>query len=203
MFPDSKIAEVFSMGRTKSMCLINHGLAPFFKSLLLSELNRSYIFVFSFDERLNQVTQTCEINVYVRFWNVAELKVNVRFIGSTFFGPGTHQNLLKYFHKVTKELDHSKLYQISMDGLSVNLKFYNKIVQDRQENMVHSLIDIGSCSLHIVHGSFKTGAEKTGWNLKALLKGSFQILHDTPARREDYEKVTGSNKYPLFFCATR
>ena len=114
-----------------------------------------------------------------------------------------HQNLLKHFHEVTKELDHSKLYQISMDGPSVNLKVYNEIVQDRQENMVHSLIDIGSCSLHIVHGSFKTGAEKTGWNLKALLKGSFQILHDTPARREDYEKVTGSNKYPILFCATR
>ena len=95
------------------------------------------------------------------------------------------------------------MYQISTDGPSVNLKFFKEIVQVRQGNMVHSLIDVGSCSAHIVNGSFKTGAEKTGWNLKALLKGSFQILHDTPARREDYETVTGSNKYPLFFCATQ
>ena len=108
MFPDSKIAEAFSMGRTKSMYMINHGLAPFFKSLLLSELNKSDIFIFFFDESLKQVTQTCEMDVYVRFWNVTELKVNVRFIGSTFFGHGTHQNLLKHFHEVTKELDHSK-----------------------------------------------------------------------------------------------
>ena len=151
---------------------------------------------------MNEVTETCEMDVYVRFCNVTELKVNVRFIGSTFVGHGTHQNLLEHFHEVTKELDHWKLYQISMNGPSVNLKSYNEIVQDRQENIVHSLIDIGSCSLHIGHGSFKTGAEKTGWNLKALLKGSFQILHDTPARREDCEIVTGSNKYPLFFCAT-
>ena len=49
-----------------------------------------------------------------------------------------------------------------MDGPSVNLKFYNKRVQDRQENVVHSLIDIDSFSLLIVHGSFKTAAEKTG-----------------------------------------
>ena len=89
-----------------------------------------------------------------------------------------------------------------MDGPSVNLKFCNEIVQDRQENMVQSLTDISSCRIHIVYGSFKTGAEKTGWNLKGLPKGSFQFLHDTPARREDYETVTGSNKYPLFFCAT-
>ena len=37
-----------------------------------------------------------------------------------------------------------------MDGPSVNLKSYNEIVQDRQESMVHSLIDIGSCGLHTV-----------------------------------------------------
>ena len=56
MFPDSRIAEAFLMGRTKLMYMINHGLAPFFKSLLLSELNKADIFVFSFDESLNQVT---------------------------------------------------------------------------------------------------------------------------------------------------
>ena len=82
-----------------------------------------------------------------------------------------------------------------MDSLSVNLKFYKEIVQDRQvqEDMAHSLIDIDSCSLHILHGSFQTSAEKTGWNWMALLKVLFQILHNTLARREDYEKVTSSN----------
>ena len=77
MFLDSKIAEAFSMGRTKSMHMINHGFAPFFKSFLLSKWSKSDIFVFSFDESLNQVTQNCEMDVYVRFWNVTELKVNV------------------------------------------------------------------------------------------------------------------------------
>ena len=77
MFPDSKIAETFSLRRTNSMYMINHELVPFFKSLLLSELNKSDIFVFSCDENLNQVTQTCEMDVYVWFWNVTELKVSV------------------------------------------------------------------------------------------------------------------------------
>ena len=94
-----------------------------------------------------------------------------------FFGHGTHQNLSKHFPEVTKEFDLLKLYQISMDGPSVNLKFYNVIVQDRQENMVRSLIDIVSCSLHIVHDSFKTGAEKTGWYLKALVHSKFFMAH--------------------------
>ena len=36
MFPDSKIAGSFSMARTKSVHAINHGIYPYFKSLLLS-----------------------------------------------------------------------------------------------------------------------------------------------------------------------
>ena len=38
--------------------------------------------------------------------------------------------------------------------------------------------------------------------LKATVKGAFQILHDSPATRADYISVSGSNIFPLFFCAT-
>ena len=47
-----------------------------------------------------------------------------------------------------------------MDELNVNLRFYQELIKKRkEEHMFHSLLDIGSCSLHIIHGSFKTGAE--------------------------------------------
>ena len=32
---------------------------------------------------------------------------------------------------------------------------------------------------------------------------SCTILHDTPVRREDFISVTGQERFPLFFCATR
>ena len=118
MLSDSKIAETFSMERTKLMYMINQGLAPFL-SYLLTELNKSVICKFSFDESLNKVTQT-------------------------FVSHGTHQYLLKHFSEVTKELDDSKLYQVSMGGPSVNLKFYNEVVQDGRENIVNSLIGMVS-----------------------------------------------------------
>ena len=68
--------------------------------------------------------------------------------------------------------------------------------------MFHKLIDFGSCNLRIVHGSLKTGAENSYWKLKKILKGAFQIFHDTPGSKEDYVSITESTKYPLFFCAT-
>lgn len=49
----------------------------------------------------------------------------------------------------------------------------------------------------------KVNAKESGWKLKKILKGTYQILNDTPARREDYVSIFGSTKYPLFFCATQ
>ena len=42
-----------------------------------------------------------------------------------------------------------------------------------------------------MHGAFKTGAESTYWKIKKILKAAFQILHDSPARHEDYKSITG------------
>ena len=72
-----------------------------------------------------------------------------------------------------------------MDGPSVNLCFYNKLVDYRREEieMVEKMINIGSCGLlHIIHGAFKDGIKETEWNLQQTMKGSYQLLHHTPAR---------------------
>ena len=84
-----------------------------------------------------------------------------------------------------------------------NWKFFNLLQKDRVEKEQHNLTDIGSGSLHIIHGAFKIEAESSGWNMKAILKGAFTILHDTPVRREDYISITGEERFSLFFCATR
>ena len=47
----------------------------------------------------------------------------------------------------------------------------------------------------MVRGSISSSLE--------TLKGGFQILHHSPAQRDDFESITGSTKYPLYFCATR
>ena len=88
-----------------------------------------------------------------------------------------------------------------MDGPSV--KVYNEFIKKQRGEWHHQLIDMGSCNLHIIHGALHTGEIKSGWDLKHILKGAYQILHDSPARREDYECVIGSKIYPFSFCSTR
>ena len=90
-----------------------------------------------------------------------------------------------------------------MDGPIVNLKFLEKLQKDRLENEQHELINIGSCGLHTIHSAFKAGAENTSRNIRKTLHGSYQILHDSPARRDDFETITASDIYPFNSCASR
>ena len=83
------------------------------------------------------------------------------------------------------------------------MKFYKEFVTSKESDAVHSLINIGSCSLHVLHGSKKTGETATGWGLKKIMKAPYYLLHDSPARREDYASTTGSLLYPFGFSATR
>ena len=62
-------------------------------------------------------------------------------------------------------------------------------------------MNIVSCGLRTICIAFKTGAENAKWNVMQTLKGTFQVF-DSPARRDDFESVTGTKVYPLFY-ATR
>ena len=73
----------------------------------------------------------------------------------------------------------------------------------RKKENLPQLIDIGSCNLYNVHGAFKCGFQNTDWEMKNLLKGSYQLLHDSPARRDDFTSITKSSVFPLSFCGTR
>ena len=67
------------------------------------------------------------------------------------------------FEECTKKLDLKNHIQVSMDGPNVNWKMLDLIVKDRNSNETYpNLLDVGSCSLHVVHGTFRTGfATKT------------------------------------------
>ena len=90
---------------------------------MTDHLEKSDMHVFSFDESLNDVTQTSEMDLYVRYWDVNASQVKSRYYGSSFLGHDTHKDLLKHFGEITKDLSPSKLCHISMDGPNVNLKF--------------------------------------------------------------------------------
>ena len=62
-------------------------------------------------------------------------------------------------------------------------------------------------SVHVGYISFmepsKGGAIATGWHIDNLLQSLWYLFSDASAKKEDYMKVSTSEKFPLQFCATR
>ena len=81
----------------------------------------------SFDENLNDITQTCEMDTLIRYFNSEEDQVKVHYWNSSFMVHTIHVDLYEHFNKLVKSLDIMKLFQISMDGPVTNWKLYKKI----------------------------------------------------------------------------
>ena len=194
--------KYFKMGRNKLKYVVTHGLYPYFREKLDSDVNKSLFISIMFDESLNEIVQQSEMDMFVCFWDIDRHKISSRFYDSRFLGHTNRLDVLSSLEDSVKKIYASRMIQVSMDGANANLKVLEEYQKKRVEGELPQFIDIGTCNLHIVHGAFETGATKSGWNLKKLLKGAHRILRDTPARREDYFNLTGCNKFPLPFVAT-
>ena len=138
----------------------------------------------------------------VRYFKGGEVKS--RYLSSGFLGQTTAKDLKRAFVECTENLGLKNLIQVSMDGPNVNWKMLDLIVGDRNSNETYpTLLDVRSCSLHVVHGAFRTSMKQTGWGIDLLLKLLYSHLHETPARRKDYTKMTGSEVFPFQFCGHR
>lgn len=203
MFSESEIAKKFNCGSTNCSYLIRFGLAPFFKEELASNiLQPGSVFVVPFDEPLNRVLQA---DLLLRFLDNELNIVVTRYFDSVFLGHTRAEDLLRKFISGLSKLNLAYMLQISMDGPSTNWKFLDLLEHDREESdpNIPSLINFGSCGLHIGHRAFKHGATTAGWKIDGVLPYVYNCFHDSPARREDYlEANDGNALFGLKFCST-
>ena len=203
-FPDDPAGSAYSCKRTKMAYLVKYGLYPHFENKLLSSAKQSAWVVFMFDESFNRTTQTCQMDFQIRFWDSALNQVVVRYLTSEFLGHTAVADLFPKIQKVIASLgDRCILIQFGMDGPKVNHALYKRIVADRINNDLNDLIDIGTCSLHVVHGGLGHGVGKSGWPIKDTLKSANYMFRDSPARHEDYLEIAECDSLPLPFGGMR
>ena len=102
-------------------------------------------------------------------------------------------------------LDKEKLLQVSRDGPNVSTKFLSNLNEERWYQELSQLVSVETCGIHTVHNAFKNSENASGWKLKTLLSSMFQIFHESPSRRVDYELLTETLECdnPLKFCSSR
>ncbi|XP_075742493.1 uncharacterized protein LOC142796217 [Rhipicephalus microplus] len=203
MFPTSEVAAKVQLGKDKVGYTICHGIAPYFRNMLLSSLVNVPYLVVCFDEALNKVTQKQQMDVLIRYWDAADDSVKTRYLTSCFMGHTCAEDLVSAFRQAVKAIKGSKILQMSMDGPNVNFKFLRSLKEELHESDESHILDIGSCGLHAINGAYKAGHVASGWDLVSFLQSTYNLFKCVPARRADFVSLTGCSKFPMNFCAVR
>ena len=127
MFKDSEIAKRFTCGSTKCSCVINFGIAPYFRDLLENALNLAPFYVAYFDESHNDVLKKGQMDLLSRFWNEDTNMVATRY-KSEFLGKAAAVDVHQRFKSCLSSLDSSKMVQVCIrSGMYVWYSFVNNV----------------------------------------------------------------------------
>ena len=203
MFKTCPLAQKFQMKKDKCRYMIMYGLYPAFKAPLESRICSSPWFSVSFDESYNRHQQKCQLDVNIRYWDKVKNIAESAYYDSKFLLRPNIENLKDELFSSIEKLDKSKFLHMGMDGPTTNWKVLQLVDGMLSDGGFVKTMDIGSCSLHILHGAFSTGIQKTGWKLGKLIKVMFKILDESSARHDVYLREGTSGKLPLKFSDTR
>jgi hypothetical protein len=157
MFPDSKIAEKFSIQHSKMSYVISHGIGPYFRNQLVEDLKSCQRFVVCFDEQTNNQNKK-QLDLLVRYWSLKKGLVVTRYYRTILLGHAQATvvagGILESF--ATDGIDIKKILMLSRDNPNVN-KTVEKLINDAMKKVDGELLNIGPCNLHIVHNGFKAG----------------------------------------------
>ena len=74
------------------------------------------------------------MDLHVRYWEDAENIAITRYLGSSFMGKSSAQDVYTHFKSCAKSLEDAKYFQISSDGPNVNLAFLEILKNSRTES---------------------------------------------------------------------
>ena len=133
----------------------------------------------------------------IRFWNNETGVVCSRYFDSKFLLRPNSKNLFEKLLESTKLLDLSKLLQLSMGGPNVNWDVL-KLMSNHQEEKQHpNIINIGSCSLHIIHGALQRGINSQNWGLAKIFCAMHNLFKESPAWIDEFMKVCEFDTFAL------
>ena len=191
------------MKKDKAKYLIVYGLFPALKLKIQSLINASPWFSVSFDESLNRHLQQCQMDANIRYWDSQRNIAQSTYYDSKFLLRPNADNLTEEIFSAITDLDRSKFLHLAMDGPNTNWLVLDNVDDRQVSDGFNKTLQLGSCTLHILHGAFQTGIKKSSWEISKVLKAIWKILDESPARRDIYLRESPSGKLPLKFCTTR
>ena len=125
------------------------------------------------------------MDLLVRLWNILSIQIKLHYWDSNFIGQSTATDVFNNFLGGTKNIDESKMIEVSMDGPSTNRKFSELLIAYKADQNLSNLKNIGSCSIHILLGAFKFNTYPS-WGV--------QIQYISFLRRSNQEQKTSTER---------
>ena len=208
MCPDSAIASKFNVQSQKLSYIISHGLGSYLKKKVVSDVKEANRFVLIFDEQTNKQNKK-QLDMLVRYWSNEKQGVVNRYYKSVMLGHAYAKTIrdviLESF--ATDGIDLNKLLMLGRDNPNVNIALEN-LINTEMKKQGGSLLQIGSCNIHVVHNAFKNGLTSSKWCIDGFCLDLYSWFKCSPARQEDFRSVIEEidavvEKTILYFAITR
>jgi hypothetical protein len=188
--PDDDVVRDMSLASTKCSYSIAYGLGKYYHVELIKDVQREY-YSLVVDETTTQ-QNTKQLDLHVKYWSNQEHQTATRYLGSCFLGHATaevmNDSILAFLS--CNGLSLQKLVMLSTDGPVVNVSLKKKLDQEIQNVGGQSLVDIGSCNLHVVHNAFRHAlCAVPSWSIEEFITDVFYWFKNFPSRQEDYVTV--------------
>ena len=154
IFPDSKIAKQFSAARTKTTCIINMALRPYFESILVAQM-KEHPFAVAIDgsnynglQKMNPLT--------VRVFYLEQGLVCTRFLDMCLTrgtDAGTAVKIFKSMEDalISRNIPWENCIGLSVDNTSVNVGRHNSLKSRALQR--NGSIYVMGCPCHIIHNT--------------------------------------------------
>jgi hypothetical protein len=188
MFPDSKIAEKFTMSRTKASYCVSDGIGPLLLKKLIAQLHNSGAFLTMLYDETTTKQNVKQMDVLVRFWDDIQ-GIKTRYLVSFFFCRAKSEKLTELFiEKVLDihELPWDKVFNTSSDGPNVNKKMHELLNNNLIARGHHGLLPFFPCSLHMVHNAFQQLITTLPNEIPQICFDLHQWFKNSPCKHEDY-----------------
>ena len=208
-FHDSAIAKNYKQGQTKMKYMVQFGIAPHIKEMLLEDMQHEQ-YCFHFDETTTSQVKK-QYDGYITYFSKKYNQVACAYVGSLFVGHCPAEALLEHFFHFIEDLDLNldNLLNLGMDGPNVNKKFERELMEELEKTNNNSFISSGGCPLHTVHNGFGKGMTslKERINLDQFVIDLHFFFERSAARRQDFKTMSSitdvSVHYLLRHCESR
>ncbi|KAJ8684031.1 hypothetical protein QAD02_019823 [Eretmocerus hayati] len=174
MFPGS-IPDSLALSPSKISRMITEALGPFFLNTLVQEVKcDDPCLTVQYDETSHSKHRK-ELQVRISFWSSSRKMIVNRHLVTYFIKRGNSDTILFYLIKAIDShgLPMKNVIALGSDGPNVNKAVARKFNEHLKTLKLKSLIDIGTCFLHIVNNAFVKGLNSLPLDVNGFLNKLF------------------------------